>query len=339
MLNKGEKMSFAHEVKQEVLSLPIENECCKLAFLSACIHSCGELTKSGNEIFVELKTDMEQLFDKINDCLSTLYGETASIKQDEESNIIKNSRYVLTLPKNITKRILFDCGIATFNLDDEFSLNYGLDEHIFENDCCERAYIKGVFITASTSNIVLNDTAGKQRTFSGYHWEFNFVDERFADDFSSLLFKLGITNKKSKRKNLYVLYIKEAEVVSDLFVLVGAIKGVLRLQNEMAIREVRNNINRQNNCLNANITKTVNASLRQIEAINKIQSTIGLEALPANLRELCLVRLANPEESLDNLTKLLSTTITKSGINHQFSRLIKIADNIRQNLTQTNVDD
>jgi len=127
------------------------------------------------------------------------------------------------------------------------------------------------------------------------------------------------------------LYIKEADKVSDLFALVGAYKGLLRLQNEMAIREVRNNINRQNNCLNANITKTVNASLRQVNAINKIQSTIGFESLPANLRELCLVRLANPEESLDNLTKLLSTTITKSGINHQFNRLIKIADKIENN--------
>ena len=127
---------------------------------------------------------------------------------------------------------------------------------------------------------------------------------------------------------MYILYIKESEVVSDLFALVGAFKNLLKLQNEIALREVRNNINRQNNCLNANITKTVNASIKQINAINKIQNTIGLDKLPQNLRELCLVRLANPEESLDNLTKLLSTAITKSGINHQFRRLIKIADKI-----------
>lgn len=63
-------------------------------------------------------------------------------------------------------------------------------------------------------------------------------------------------------------------------------------------------------------------------AIRKIQDTIGFEALPINLRELCVLRLANPEESLDNLTKLSKTPITKSGINHQFSRIIKIADKI-----------
>ena len=68
-------MSFAREVKIEVLETPVKNECCKLAFLSAVIHSCGELTKSGKDIYVELKTDIERVFEVINSCLETLYGE------------------------------------------------------------------------------------------------------------------------------------------------------------------------------------------------------------------------------------------------------------------------
>ena len=325
-------MSFAHEVKLEVLEAPTKNECCKLAFLSAVIHSCGELTKSGKEFYLELKTDIEKIYDEVNECLKTLYGEYAEVKLDDDANINKSVRYVISLPKAITNQILFDCGIAKFSLNNEFTLVQGIDEHIIENECCAKNYIKGVFATASTSNIILNESnQDDSRTFSGYHWEFVFTSEPYADDFSNLLFSQGIANKKSKRKNLYVLYIKEAEVVSDLFAIVGAYKSLLKLQNEIALREVRNNINRQNNCMNANITKTVTASLKQIQAINKIEQTIGFEKLPQNLRELCLVRLANPEESLDNLTKLLSTTITKSGINHQFRRLLKIADKIDNN--------
>ena len=333
-------MSFAHEVKLEVLDNNVQSECCKLAFLSAVIHSCGELTKSGKEFFVELKTDIEKVYAQVNDCLKTLYGEVAEVRLDDDTNINKSVRYVISLPKKITDRIMFDCGIAKFGLNHEFTLIPGIDEHIIENDCCAKSYIKGVFATASTSNIIINtDTQTENRRFSGYHWEFVFTSEAFADDFSNLLFSQGIANKKSKRKNLFVLYIKEAEVVSDLFAIVGAFKSLLKLQNEIAFREVRNNINRQNNCLNANITKTVNASIKQIQAINKIEQTIGFEKLPQNLRELCLVRLANPEESLDNLTKLLSTTITKSGINHQFRRLIKIADKIDASLLKTNDTD
>lgn len=321
-------MSFAHEVKLEALENATKNECCKLAFLSSVIHSCGELTKSGQEFFLELKTDIEKVYDEVNECLKTLYGEFAEVNLDEDTNINKAVRYVISLPKNITNQIMFDCGIAKFSVNNEFTLIQGIDEHIIENDCCAKNYIKGVFATASTSNIILNDGVNDNRSFSGYHWEFVFSNEPFADDFSNLLFAQGIPNKKSKRKNLFILYIKEADVVSDLFALVGAFKGLLRLQNEVALREVRNNINRQNNCLNANITKTVNASLKQINAIKKIEKTIGFEKLPQNLRDLCLVRLANPEESLDNLTKLMPTAITKSGINHQFRRLVKIADNI-----------
>ena len=333
-------MSFAHEVKLEALEHPINNECCKLAFLSAVIHSCGELTKRGSEFFLELKTDIDKIYEKVNDCLKTLYGEYAEIKLDEDTNVNKAVRYIITLPKSCVNQIMFDCGIAKLSVNKEFTFVQGIDEHIIENDCCAKSYITGVFATASTSNIVLNENIKDSEVHisSGYHWEFAFSNEAFADDFSNLLFSEGIANKKSKRKNLYVLYIKEVEIVSDLLAIVGAYKNLLKLQNEIALRDVRNNINRQNNCINANITKTVNASLRQLKDINLIEQTIGFDKLPNNLRELCLVRLANPEESLDNLTKLLSNTITKSGINHQFKRLNKIALKIKKEIELSNND-
>ena len=57
----------------------------------------------------------------------------------------------------------------------------------------------------------------------------------------------------------------------------------------------------------------------------KIQEKMGIENLPTNLQELCLVRIANPEESLENSTKLVTFPITKSGINHQFRKIVSIA--------------
>lgn len=329
-------MSFAHEVKNEVLEAPIENECCKLAFLSAVIHSCGELSKSGEKQKVELRTDIENVFLKVNDCLKTLYGESAKMRIDTDPNVNKSVRYIITLPENLTSRILFDCGLAKYNMDNSPSLVLGMDEHIIENDCCARTYVKGVFATASTSNIILGENREKKkRNFCGYHWEFIFTNEIFAIEFSNLLFSLNITNSKSKRKNLYILYIKEADKVSDLFAIVGAFRGLLKLQNEMTVREVRNNINRQNNCFNANITKTVQAGMKQVVAIKKIKNTIGFDALPNNLKELCIIRLSNPSESLENLTKMLSTHITKSGVNHQLKKLMKIAERAENKFKKT----
>lgn len=322
-------MSFASEAKNEVVNIICENECCKMAQLSAILHSAGELVIRNNEYAIQVKTDVEKVYDIINDSLSRLYGSQAKKSIDDDVNVNKTVRYIISIPTDVSKQVMFDCGLARINSEGVFELVQGIDEHIIEGDCCAKAYIKGVFITSVTSSIIINDDAtNKNRVFSGYHLEFDLDNEQFADDFSSLLFSQGISSKMNKRKNVYVLYIKEAEQVSDLLAAVGAYKSVLKLQNEITLREVRNLVNRQNNCINANISKTVSASVRQLEAIQKIERTIGIDSLPESLQELCLVRLANPEETLLNLTKLVSSPITKSGINHKFRKIIKIADNI-----------
>ena len=123
---------------------------------------------------------------------------------------------------------------------------------------------------------------------------------------------------------------KDANEVSNVLALIGAFNAVLMLQNEMAIREVRNKINRQTNCISANINKTVNASIKQNNAISLIVSKIGLEELPQDLQDVALLRMANPEESLDELIKLASYKITKSALNYRLNKLIKIADKLKE---------
>ena len=105
------------------------------------------------------------------------------------------------------------------------------------------------------------------------------------------------------------------------------------LQNEFAVREVRNNLNRQLNCMNSNLEKMVEASLKQIEAIELIRDTIGLESLPQTLYELCLLRLANPEENYENLSKLMTSPLTKSGVNHRLRKIVLIAEKIKKGET------
>ena len=325
-------MSFAYDAKQEVIKTLCDNECCKLAQMSAIIHSCGELALKNGEMLIQIKTDFKELFNIVDDTISRLYGAKATIQEDENKTINKATRYIINIPQNISRQVMFDCGLARLDTEGNFELIQGIDEHIIESPCCAVSYIKGVFLTSATTNIIIDESIDKvSRTFSGYHLEFVFSSEIFADEFSSLLFSQGINSKKNKRKKVFALYIKEAEQVSDLLVIVGAVKSMLKLQNEISLRQVRNNVNRQNNCINANITKTVNASMNQIQAIQKIKETVGLETLPAGLKEICELRLEHPEDSLDSLTKLMSFPITKSGINHKFRKIIKIAKEIEEN--------
>ena len=137
--------------------------------------------------------------------------------------------------------------------------------------------------------------------------------------------EFGIIAKLVQRKSSYVLYFKEAELIKDLLALMGANQSVLALAAEMITREKRNQVNRQVNCINANISKTVEASLKQVAAINTIISTIGLESLSEELQEVAMLRLANPEESLDELLALSTIKLSKSGLNHRLNKLIRIA--------------
>ena len=140
----------------------------------------------------------------------------------------------------------------------------------------------------------------------------------------------NIIGKIFERKNSYVFYIKDVNTIQDLLALVGANQSVLCLSNEIVTRELRNKVNRQVNCINANINKTVEASLKQVNAINTIINTIGLESLPEDLQEVAVLRLANQEESLDELLKLSTIKLTRSGLNHRFRKLIKIANALEE---------
>lgn len=320
-------MSFANDAKLEVLKENIENDCCSIAFLSAILKCCGELSISANhQIKVEIFTEIPELFDKIKHVIEQYYGKECKMTMMENTNISRSSRYKISLPADITDQLLKDLGIMSINEEGMLTIENGISDFIIMDDCCKRSYVKGAFVACATSNIVIKNYNNDRG--SGYHLEFVFNFEKIAEDFVNLLKNFDIQAKITIRKNAPIVYIKEYQLICDTLALVGANKAVLDLQNEAAIRELRNNVNRQNNCLNANLNKTVNASVKQLNAIKNIQENIGLESLNENLMELALLRLANPEASLEELKKLCTEPLTKSGINHRFAKIIEISDKI-----------
>lgn len=93
---------------------------------------------------------------------------------------------------------------------------------------------------------------------------------------------------------------------------------------------MRNNVNRQVNCETANINKTVSAAVKQKEDIEYLMNTIGLEALPVQLREIAQLRLENSEASLKELGNMLSSPVGKSGVNHRLRKISILADELRE---------
>ncbi|MBQ7351382.1 MAG: DNA-binding protein WhiA [Clostridia bacterium] len=329
-------MSFATDAKLEVLKGGIDSDCCSIAFLSAIIKCCGELSISGNhKIKVEIFTEIKDLYDIVKKVIEQYYGKECEISILEETNISKASRYKISLPYDITEQLLKDLGLMGIDSDGLLGIENGIADFIVMDECCKRSYIKGAFIACATSNIIIkNYDNGKSN--SGYHLEFVFNFEKIAEDFVKLLESFEIPAKITIRKNAPIVYIKEYQLICDTLALVGANKAVMNLQNEAAIREVRNNVNRQNNCLNANLNKTVKASVKQLNAIKIIQENIGLESLSEGLMELALLRLANPEASLEELRSLSSQKLTKSGINHRFAKILETANKIEKDKLRIN---
>ncbi|MBE5758169.1 MAG: DNA-binding protein WhiA [Clostridiales bacterium] len=322
-------MSFAMDAKQEVLKEKIENDCCSIAFLSAIIKCSGELSISGNHKYkVEIYTEIKELFSVVKNIIEQYYGRECDISLLEDTNINKSSRYKITLPTDITEQLLKDLGIMKIDEDGMLGIENGISDFVILDECCKRSYIKGAFVACATSNIIIKNYENQKS--SGYHLEFVLNFEKIAQDLVELLKNFDISAKITVRKNLPIVYIKEYQLICDTLALVGANKAVLNLQNEAAIRELRNNVNRQTNCLNANLNKTVNAAVKQLNAIKVIQENRGLESLSENLMELALLRLANPEASLEELRSLSTEKLTKSGINHRFTKLIQIADEINK---------
>lgn len=321
-------MSFSRESKQEILQVEFEDDGCALSFLSGLIHSCGEISKKDNKISIKIVSDVQELFAYVDKIVKKLYGNDVVPELAENYNINKNTFYEISFDIETFRQLLLDVGVIDFN-EDGLSFNFDIDKNLLYEDEQRRAFIKGAYIGSSTSSIKLSGDA-TQSCGSGYHMEFVSTRHQFLLDLSSILAEYNIIGKIFERRNSYVFYIKDVNTIQDMLALVGANKAVMDLSNEIIARELRNKVNRQVNCINANINKTVEASLKQVSAINMIINTIGLESLSDDLQEVAVLRLANQEESLDELLKLSTIKLTRSGLNHRFRKLIKIASTLEE---------
>ena len=319
-------MSFSKDSKFEVLNQDFEDAGESLAFLSGLFHATGQITKNAEGLRADLVTDIEELFDVTNKIVKRLYGDELKIEISDDYIINKTTYYRIMFPVYISRRVLSDCGILD---GQEFEINYHINPNIIPDEATRRAFIKGAYVGCSTSSIKFSQL-GSQNNTTGYHLEFSSHNSKFLEDLKDLLAEFGIGSKLFERKSNFVLYLKDSETISDLLALVGATDSVLSLANEMATRGLRNVVNRQVNCINANINKTIEASLRQLKAIRAIDEKIGLDSLPEDLQDVAVLRLANPEESMEELLKLSTIQLTKSGLNHRFGRLIKIAEKLNK---------
>lgn len=144
-----------------------------------------------------------------------------------------------------------------------------------------------------------------------YHLEILFKSKKKADELKEIIANFGIDIKSTKKGTGYMLYLKEGEEISSFLALMGAAKAVIKFEEIRVIKDTRNNINRLVNCETANLNKTINAAVKQIEDIKKLKKNKKFESLPDNLKEVANLRLENPDSTYEELRKNASKTNRK----------------------------
>ena len=145
-----------------------------------------------------------------------------------------------------------------------------------------------------------------------------------------LLNYFEISAKKTCRKSKFVVYLKGGEQIADALTLIGAKNAMMTLENVRVKKDVRNRINRQLNCDERNMARQIENAQAQLADIELIRQKIGLDRLPASLREMARVRAEHAEDPLAALGEFCDPPIGKSGVNSRLRRLKQIAAGLRE---------
>lgn len=296
-------MSFSNQVKSEIKS-SINNKDKRFACLYGILLYCKKM--SSDEIVIQ--TENAEVLNFVADMFSEFFRNKIHLHKDEGRKIKNTS-------------------LCSFRIDNSEELSHifelyevGEREKILVDVNLKCAFLSGAFLICGSVNNPEKD----------YHLEFASPSLEKAEILRDILLETGISAKIVKRKNSHILYLKDSESIEDVLTYMGAQNCTLEIMNVKIYKDVRNRANRIANCDNANIDKVVNASTRQIADIITLKDAIGLENLPDELKEVALLRMENQEMSLKEIGESLSTPISRSGVNHRFRKLAKMAEEIRQ---------
>lgn len=296
-------MSFSSEVKQELAVSFAKSRHCMLAELSAIINYTGKVSILKGEVSLLLQTDNQLVREKYGVLLERLFHIEPRGRKMSQGETLK----VLE-------------GVKLWDKANHCFKNTSVvDGILIQQNCCKRAFIRGAFLSAGS---ISNPN-------KGYHFEIVCTSLPQAKQIQSAMNSFEADAKIVSRKKNQVVYVKEGTHIVDLLNVMGAHEALMNLENVRIVKEMRNSVNRQVNCETANISKTVNAAVRQIEDIVYIRDHMGLESLPDHLREMALLRLKYPDVPLKELGSYLNPPVGKSGVNHRLRKLSKIAEEMR----------
>lgn len=298
-------MGFSAKVKAELCTVKTEKKCCRKAEAYGMVLFSRFYSKSA----IAVQTENENTAKRYYSLLYAATGVSCDIAVPKQNSGL----YTVSVKNRDIHKVL------DFFSHTGAELVLRLNRANLEYDCCVYAFLRGAFLTCGT----VTDPN------SEYHLEFLIPRKKLATDFMTLLSECGLSPKLTERKGAAIVYFKESEAIEDIFTMMQATNSSLALMNIKILKDVRNRVNRRTNCETANIDRTMRAAEEQIKAIEKIEARGGIGSLPSELYEIAFLRKNNPYESLSELSKMMKTPLSRSGINHRLKKIIEYAESLK----------
>lgn len=293
-------MSFSNDVKSEMLSVQIKKNCCKKAFLFGLLYN-ADVNKAG-EGSVEFSVP-----ESVSAAIALLGGDSAGCSIEE---YVKAARrfYRLSFTSKALSNFLYrvECGQSIS------------EAGAFRCDGCAGSFMRGVLISSMT----LTDP------HKGHHLEISLPERKASriEVLSDYIVGCGFKPRSNKRQNKVSIYFKNNTQITDILSFSSAMRSSFDYANVCIELEIRNNENRATNCVAKNISKSVDAARRQVDAIKKLIECHKYESLSPELEKTARLRIENEDISLSDLALLHEPPISKSGLNHRLEKICELAD-------------
>lgn len=297
-------MSFTGAVKNEIATLKL-NETAKIALISGFFRNNYQIIDNS----ITISSENDNVINYLKDLLDSYEEIAYKEKLLDNNNFSKNKLKALVITKG--EGFIKD----TFCINGEVVPSY-----LVELDDEVRGYLRGVFLSSGS----INDPKT-----SRYHLEFLIEKGEEAVFVQKLLNAYSLNVKLLNRDKGFMLYIKEADKISDFLKIIGCSKAVLYYEEIRVYRDTKNKTNRLNNCEQANMDRVLQTAMEQLNYIKVLEDNMGVELLDDKTKEALEYRKKYQEASLKELSEIISLEtgkkITKSGLNHRFRKIKELA--------------
>ncbi|MDO4509113.1 MAG: DNA-binding protein WhiA [Lachnospiraceae bacterium] len=293
-------MSFSSIVKEELSKKISGARHCQIAELAAIYSFCGSFVQKNKEN-------------------SYIFFNFENVLVANKCFTLMKKAFTIYSGCDFVNQIAYDEKSLTISVNDKELCDKIQDAlesfSVTERTCCRRAYLRGAYLCGGSTT-----DPGKS-----YHLEIVCKNKKSADKIIELFETFDVDAKLVERGRYYIVYIKDSNKIVLALNVFEAPVALMEYENTIIMKEMRNSINRQNNCDVANLNKTVSAAQSVISDIKQLMGTAEYENLPDNIKEVAMLRVEYPDASLKELGEMLTPPLGKSGVNHRLRKLSEMA--------------